>query len=188
MMREHRRQRFARWAFGTAVATAVVLAALAVFGLWALFADQGPPAPQVEVVSDPKGARVKIDGELQPGKTPLRVQTELQPGRKYRLEVMHPGYETWSTTFEARAGRLKQIAALSPLRTDLTVTTEPPESVVWVNGTERGKAPVTVSDVAIGSKVELRAEREGYHDASKTVTLEAEGDEPQIELELQKRN
>lgn len=59
----------------------------------------------------------------------------------------------------------------APKTSALAVVTTPDGSFVFVNGVEKGRAPLNL-ELPVSSKVELRAEAPGYAAATRTVTIE----------------
>lgn len=60
-------------------------------------------APRLEVMSDPPGAQVLVDGRPLPGKTPLSL--EVQAGHEYKLELVHAGYQKLALPVKVPEGR-----------------------------------------------------------------------------------
>jgi hypothetical protein len=127
---------------------------------------------------------VVFDGRAIPGTTPLLVTEGLTLERPHRLEVSHPGFETWASTFQATEGRVKQIAILTPLRGTLHVETDPPGAHVWINDVLYGSAPLDVPGLPMGQAVRVRASRMGRGEATETVQITAESLTPRITLRL----
>ncbi|MET0341464.1 MAG: serine/threonine-protein kinase [Polyangiales bacterium] len=73
----------------------VVLGALSARLVW-----ESGPSSAIELLSDPKGAKVYINGALQPGVTPLRV-SGLRRGATYDFRLELPGYLPLYQSFEA---------------------------------------------------------------------------------------
>ncbi len=88
----------------------VLLGALAALVLW-----ERTLSSAVEIVSVPRGARVHINGALQPGATPLRV-SGLRPGTSYDLRLELPGYLPYETRFDAARGTERRNVELVPKR------------------------------------------------------------------------
>jgi serine/threonine-protein kinase len=74
-------------------------------------------------------------------------------------------------------------ATSAALPTRLTVSTEPPGSWVRIDGSERGKAPVTLEDLTIGDHIVV-AHLEGRPELSRTVTLKRPGESLEVVLPL----
>jgi hypothetical protein len=87
-------------------------------------AAAGPKAIAVQVVSDPPGATVVLDGETVTGKTPLALA--LDPSRAHQVTVSLDGYSARRLSVPAGAATSELKVALSPLG--------PPGSVVIVSG------------------------------------------------------
>ena len=57
---------------------------------------------EVEINSDPTGARVYLDGDLQAWSTPTRVL--VRPGDRVQLRVTRQGYKTYNAEITAETG------------------------------------------------------------------------------------
>lgn len=101
-----------------------------------------PQQPRINIHSQPPGARVKLDGTLLPGTTPL-LGLEIAAGT-YTLELSAPGFETvkLQRTWGVDASDTVQVALVkSPAR--ITFTSTPPGATVTVNGvTLEGVTPI----------------------------------------------
>ncbi len=135
---------------------------------WARFRVEGtgapPPSPRtatLDVRSDPSGAQVYLDGTYR-GLTPLVAATA--PGR-HRIEVKKAGYRPYQATVRLAPGeRVQVFARLAPEVPNgrLSVRSEPPGASVYLNGTYRGRTPITL-EVAPGAH-DLRLALPGYRD------------------------
>jgi hypothetical protein len=127
----------------------------------------------LRIESDPPGAEVRLNGTTR-GLTPVSVSV---PPGKYSLTVQHGSnvkqlpvavtggattvhHITWADT----PGAAVETGSLS-------VATDPPGSDVSVDGQERGVAPLTLPDLAVGQhRVVVRARGTTY---TRTVQIEA---------------
>jgi hypothetical protein len=126
---------------------AVLLAAA--ISVWVVTA----PVPQgwVTVTSDPAGAYVKVDGVLK-SITPFG---SLLPLGEHTIQV---DYGPASRTQKINVSRGGETVVHLEMKTPpanatggLQVSTESVAGTVWVDGTARGEAPVTIQDLAPGS-------------------------------------
>jgi hypothetical protein len=132
----------------------------------------GSPALGALVVqSNPTGVEVFVDGVPQ-GRTPARVA--LKPGA-HILELRGRGVPRvipLNVTAGAEVSQYLEFAE-APVTGQLAIQSEPAGAKVLVDGTERGIAPLTISDLAPGEhRVELQ--NEGVT-AKHTVTVQAGG-------------
>ncbi|NMB76842.1 MAG: protein kinase [Myxococcales bacterium] len=96
---------------GWALLGALTLAALVGAWLWRQHAvpseePAGPPAT-LRIASNPPGAQVWLDGRLQEGKTPLRLQTS--SGREHLLRVRLPKRPDWNGNVRLAPGEVKDL-------------------------------------------------------------------------------
>jgi hypothetical protein len=112
----------------------------------------------VEILSDPKEAAVRIDGEYQ-GKTPLTITLkksscllELEKGR---------GWPTWKETLNLRPGQnpAKRVT-LTGQQAKLRINSDPAGALVYVDGKLWGPSPQE-KYIPSGS-YKVRLEKEGY--------------------------
>jgi hypothetical protein len=123
------------------------------------------------VQSNPSGIPVFVDG-MEHGKTPARVA--VAPG-SHILELRGRGVPRvipLNVTAGAEVSQYLEFAE-APVTGQLAVQSEPAGAKVIVDGTDRGVAPVTITDLAPGDhRVELQSE--GLS-ARHTVTVQAGG-------------
>lgn len=103
-----------------------------------------------EVVSE-----VRLDGKTI-GATPLPA-TQLQPGR-YEIDLHSARYQPYSATVEIEGGGKSQqlLAELVPAWSEVTLTSDPPGAVLWVEGESAGETPLTAEIMMGTSTIELR--------------------------------
>lgn len=136
--------------------TAAILAAVAVLGgggffAWRTFA-KAPAAAQggtLLVQSSPAGVQVFIDG-VDRGMTPAQLSV---PAGAHILELRGRGVPRVIPLTVAAGAQLSQFVefANTPVTGQLAIQSEPVGAKVLVDGTPRGVAPLTVSDLAAGS-------------------------------------
>ncbi|MBR1369104.1 hypothetical protein RJ53_06185 [Methanocalculus chunghsingensis] len=118
------------------------------------------PSPEgyFSIDSQPRGATVRIDGHYV-GTTP--ITRSVTSGTTHRVQIELAGYESWAGTYTAYSGQTSPIyAALTPNPPStgfLAVTSNPSGADVYVDGSYRGYAPMTVGNLNVGSHtIELR--------------------------------
>ena len=121
---------------------------------------------RVELVTDPAGAAVSVNGEYQ-GATPLTLG--LRPGRTHAITLTKPGYEseTRELSVEADSGRRLEIPLMAQLGV-VEVVSDPPAAEIYVNGELGGVTPAQLSLLAVAHDLEVRLD--GYASQSTTVT------------------
>ncbi len=113
---------------------------------------------ELQVVTVPQGAQMKLNGVLLPERTPAK-ELRLSGGaaQTYRLDIFLPGYEPVTRLFRARAGKTRFIEVLRLISATLRIDSDPPQAQIWVNGRHRGVAPVTVQNLEVGATVHVEA-------------------------------
>ena len=160
--------------------TAAIIAAMVVLAVAAVVSMKftggarpiaAPSSGSLAVQSNPSGLPVFVDG-VEHGKTPARIS--LSAG-SHILELRGRGVPRVIPVTVTAGAEVSQYLefAETPATGQLAVQSEPAGAKVIVDGTERGVAPVTISDLAPGEhRVELLAD--GVT-AKHTVTVQAGG-------------
>lgn len=124
---------------------------------------------QLTIVTDPPEATVEIDGEKLDEKSTIVLEGKATfvlynfPSGKHSLKISKEGYFT-------RKGRIR-VSPWEPTRIKvelkesggLTVTSEPSEATVFLDGRKRGFTPLKLTEVEPGKK-EILLKKEGYFD------------------------
>jgi PEGA domain-containing protein len=130
-----------------------------------------PPMGSLNVQSNPSGVDIFVDGVAK-GRTPARVA--LAPG-SHILELRGKGVPRvipLNVTAGAEVSQYLEFAE-APVAGQLAVQSDPPGAKVFVDGAERGVAPLTISDLTPGDhRVELQSDGVS---AKHTVTVQAGG-------------
>ncbi|MCB9549439.1 MAG: serine/threonine protein kinase [Myxococcales bacterium] len=121
----------------------------------------------LELNTEPVGARVFIDGEELPDRTPMRTSA-VAPGKRH-LRIIKDGYLPWEGTVEAAQGKLRRVETieLRPDKVAVTFQPDPPETrvvVVLGDGTrkELGEGVVTFEGLPNTGLARVEAEARGY--------------------------
>jgi hypothetical protein len=144
-------------------------------------ADQPAPAPvqvlvPVRLRVEPAGAQIMIDGR------PVardRFSGVYQPGERLRFELTLDGYqtETLDVTVDPDRGRAYQVQLAQvprrPETAELSVTVQPRQARISINGSRGGSGSVTES-FEVGREVTVRAEMDGYVTEERTVTISSD--------------
>jgi formylglycine-generating enzyme required for sulfatase activity len=125
-----------------------------------------PAWGDVTIGSEPKGAKVRIDGEPV-GETPLKLQ--LLPGT-YSVEVGADRYKTWRTQLVVKANQPQALDNIKLLPADgiLALSTRPPGANVTVGGEYAGKTPLKIPLDPKTTHL-VRISKAGYEKASRKV-------------------
>ena len=130
-----------------------------------------PPMGSLNVQSNPAGIDIFVDGVAK-GRTPARIA--VAPG-SHILELRGKGVPRvipMNVTAGAEVSQYLEFAE-TPVTGQLAVQSDPPGAKVFVDGAERGIAPVTIPDLSPGDhRVELQSEGAS---AKHTVTVQAGG-------------
>ncbi|WP_457631144.1 PEGA domain-containing protein [Oceanithermus sp.] len=122
----------------------------------------------LSVDSQPSGAEVYVAGAYR-GRTPLNIS--LNEGT-YDVELRLPGYQTYRTRVQVRAGQTSRLAPrLQPVVTTgtLEVYSTPSGAEVYVDGAYRGLTPLVLSIDAGSHDVEVRLDGYGVYQTTVNV-------------------
>ncbi len=130
-----------------------------------------PAWATVHLRTHPAGARVLVDG-LEQGVTPLDV--ELLAGER-QLQFSLAKFRPLTTTLQVTAGEdlTPAVYQLEAAPAHVSVSSEPADATVLVDGVFRGQAPLTVQ-VAPGSRHEFQIRAAGHVPASRELVLDPE--------------
>ncbi|MFL2555058.1 MAG: PEGA domain-containing protein [Candidatus Rariloculaceae bacterium] len=121
---------------------------------------------RIELVSDPVGAAVTVDGEYR-GQTPLVVQ--LSPRRVHNLTLTKPGYNTIEQDISVAADSDRALALEMVSRMGIVeLISEPTNAEIWVDGEQRGVTPAELTLSAVRHNIAIRLD--GYAEQSDEVT------------------
>ena len=127
---------------------------------------------QYRVESKPVGATVYLDGQRQPGATPVAL--ELIPGVEHLVEVRHQGRATAQRTVTAEVHEGQPVLSfeLEPAGR-LKVSSVPSGAIVTVDGREAAGrvTPMLLTDVPAGRPVRVRIRVKGLPPQERTVTI-----------------
>jgi hypothetical protein len=100
-----------------------------------------PPSLALVLTSNPPGARVVVDGRVEPGVTPLKVSRPFAAAIDVRVDK--PGFESVEETLHPAAGaaELARAFALVPSAGDLSISTATPHARWLVDGAVRAEGP-----------------------------------------------
>ncbi len=131
-----------------------------------------PVAGSISASSSPVGAAVYVDGVLK-GVSPV-VVPNVVPGNRL-VKLVLAGYDDYSTTVSVVSGATANVnAVLNPVAGSISASSTPSGAGVYVDGVLKGTSPVTVSNVAVGSRL-VKFVKAGYDDYSTTVSVVSGG-------------
>lgn len=150
-----------------------LLVGLVLLIVWGAGGEEPEPppaaaAPQVErelagplhISSRPDKALIRIDGQpVEPAGDPPRI-LNLTAG-SHQLELMAPGYQSWSGTVELAAGEPTHLERTLEPRLGTLVLRARPRALVWLDGKRRGRTPLRIPELSIAAthQIALRARR-----------------------------
>jgi len=123
----------------------------------------------VEIISDPPGAEVLMNG-VSKGRTPARI-TDIQPG-SYEIELRKEGYASYhkSARFSANSEYTIRVSLGSgAAKGFIAIASQPPGAKIKINGEDSGRTPATVG--LTSGHYTVAVEQEGYPTQERTVDL-----------------
>jgi hypothetical protein len=146
-----------------------------------LLQSEAKPVGQLFVTADLPGVPVVIDGQDK-GVTPLSI--DLPPGPVI-VELLPKGLKPWKKTVTIAAGQKVivegQVRPESAPTGTALVLSDVPGTIVFVNGTRTGTAPVTVANLAPGTHV-VEGKASGFQPVQTTLRVVA-GEQSVVKLE-----
>lgn len=131
------------------------------------------------IKGDFSDVNVTVDGQVSEALGQLPRTFNLAVGN-HTLSFSRPHYEPVEATFELADQDEKEYElAMSPLKATLEIDTRPAYCLVFINGERRGKAPLTVAELAPGP-VTVKLTRPGFEDKTVTITLAPEERQKQL--------
>lgn len=124
---------------------------------------------KLSIRSTPPGAAVTVNG-LSKGTTPCQLD-RLSAGNN-EIEVTLAEYEVYRARLKLQANEEQQLdVTLKAVPSSLSVISTPTGARLFVDDALRGQTPLTLDNLEAGSHV-LRAEKEGYEPATRTVEIQ----------------
>ena len=125
-----------------------------------------PADGRVELITDPPGAAVRVNGVFQ-GATPLTLR--LSPGRTHAIALSKPGYDPAARELSVAAdsGRRLEIP-LDAQFGEIEVLSDPPAAEIYIDGELGGVTPARLTLLAVSHELEVRLA--GHAAQSTTVT------------------
>lgn len=140
------------------------------------------PVGTIFVTADVSGAIVLVDG-VERGRTPASL--ELPPGPAL-LEIRADKLPPWKTTVNVEPGKKAIVEAKmrpeAAPRGSALVLSNVPGTIIWIDGVKTGTAPVTKTDLMVGSHI-VEATADGFEPAQ-AVLQTKEGEQTVLKLEL----
>ena len=123
------------------------------------------------VETDPvDGAAVYVDGDRY-GQTPMTLYGSLSAGR-HTLRIDHPRYQTVSEDIITVPGKTVSVKkTLLPAFASVSVTTEPVNADVYLNGRPVGTAPLTYNRIPVEEEITISLHHAEMEKMSVPVTL-----------------
>jgi hypothetical protein len=128
-------------------------------------------AGSISINSEPSTAIILIDNK-EVGATP-KIVTDLSY-EEHLLEVRMDGYEAWSESFNMEPGiELSVVAELQMIEGSVSITSEPSNAMILIDGKKSGVTPTTLTGMLPGKhNVEIRME--GHEAWSESVEIKSD--------------
>ena len=165
----------------------IVLVAVAVIAVVLAIILRGNATVLVEmpIITTPPGAKVMINGEEQADVTP--IVAILPAGKTHSIELRVRGYRPFKKEVSPMAGVAARIEEkLDPVTGIITLDLDPPDSVVFVNGVNKGASLKSVDGLLVGQDLVVRVEHPGYLTKQETVSLTEQAPNATVHAKLEK--
>ncbi len=128
-----------------------------------------PDTGSIEVITDPEGAHVYINGESK-GVSPVKIRN--LPAGSHLIQASRSGYrDIYSTVHLFEGQSVLHEIKMEPLRGLLLVETDPPGAEVILADSYRGETPLLVSNLPLGT-YRMRLQADGHFPRELTVHLD----------------
>lgn len=130
--------------------------------------DLQPAWGQMEIISEPTGADILLEGKSQ-GRTPSTIDI-LESGETVTLQLA--GYKPWQQTLSVPAGKQRTLPLikLQPADGTLALSSQPPGAGITHNGHYVGTTPQQMQLAPTGPQ-QLQLYLDGYYPASHSLSL-----------------
>lgn len=138
------------------------------------------------ITTQPSGATIKMNGQLQPGVTPLHINN-LTAGQTLTIEIQKNKYKPVERKVKIYPGR--EIKIHQPLLfnyAELVITSSPSGALVFLNGKEVGNTPFDVKTLIPNRNHQVNVIQNGYLPERKTLKIEA-GQSEKLHFKLKPR-
>lgn len=150
-------------------------------GIVQILAELQPAFGSLTISSAPAGAVVSLNSQVK-GRTPLTI-SELASG-EYEIALTKELYHDYTEKFIITDGSENQRdITLLPAFGKLTVATEPEGAVVYLDGQERGRTPLSLDEIPSGDYT-LRIVKDLYQQIETTIAI-ADGKTNQLNYILE---
>ncbi len=120
------------------------------------------------VTTSPSGARIHLNDVYQ-GLSPLTV-SGLKSGISYTVEAEMDGYKSSETSVYVYGGYTQNVYLSLKSPGSVSVTSDPADAYVAVNGKTYGKTPYVITGLSSGEH-EIEVTKNGYYNYKKTVNV-----------------
>lgn len=142
-----------------------------------------PSWAPVDIVTEPAGATVLVDGEPA-GTTPATLEIE---AGEHEIEVRLAGYNAWQSKIDVTANQPLALPPVTLVQADgrIELASTPSEAAVSVDGEFRGRTPLTLR-LRPGRTHRITLTKPGYESVTRELSVEADsGRRLTIELPAQ---
>lgn len=119
----------------------------------------------------------------------LALNTNAKPAQQLNSAPAQTGNQPTATAPQQDTAPNQQPTAetqpqAAPVYGELAITSTPDGAAVYIDKVSQGVTPVSIKQLAAGSKIKIQVSKEGYNRAEKDVTIPAEGGILDVNFEL----
>ena len=115
----------------------------------------------LDIRTTPAGAKIQINGVWEFETTPNRVR--VSAGKPIQIKIAQKRFRPHEETLTLGANEQRQLVLdLEPLMGQLEVDSVPSDAVVFIQGRERGRTPVTLSRIPLDKNLRVRVMKDGF--------------------------
>jgi len=129
----------------------------------------GVASQPFEIVTEPAGAKVLLDGQLLLVRTPLKINIE---NGEHSIQIDHANYKTISQKIIALESKTKRLDyKLEPSYGSINIRTEPSGAMVFIDGKPMGESPLSNIPILSGKEVIIQIKHSEADTYSQTINL-----------------
>ena len=134
----------------------------------------------VDVVTDPKGAMIELEGKNVGTATDTLVVRDLEVGRAYPIVARLDGYEPRTSVVQPAKGGSQITLRLIALAPTVRLDSVPSGATIHIDGKDLGTTPMALTSLAPGAIVKVTFTKPGFHPAITSLDVPGPGKETRL--------
>ncbi len=140
----------------------------------------GSAKTTVEVITDPKGATIELEGKNVGTATDTLIVRDLEVGRAYPIVARLEGYETKTSVVQPAKGGSQITLRLAALAPTVRLESTPSGATVTLEGKELGVTPLDLTTLPPNTVVKVTFTKAGFHPATASLDVPGPGKDTRL--------